>query len=210
MKLVIWFIAGMLFVGIASMPGCAHAQAMAFKSTRLQLFQINFSGEKEKSFSESGAGFGAEAYGDWGRSWGRLYTKVRGTQISGRQNFLDGSTTANCNFTYYQGQFESGLMIFPVPSRDTGIGLYLSAGGELGYNWLSLTSSSTLTNLKPSESTMSFGYTTAVGMEWTLSKSGGKRNTLTGEITYRVESAALAGQTNFDLSGLALHIGYGW
>lgn len=211
MKLAIWFIAGLLFVSIASLPGCAHAQqSMAFKSTRLQLFQLNYSGEKEKSFAEGSSAVGAEAYSDWGSSWGRLYTKARAAQSTGRQSFLDGSTSVSCNYTYYQGQFEPGILLFPVPSRDTGFALYLSAGGNIGYNWLSLTSTSTLTSLKPSESALSFGYAVGTGVEWTLSKVQGKRSVLTGEITYRVDSASLAGQTSFDLSGLAIHVGYGW
>lgn len=210
MKPATWIIAGILFVCMVVMPGCVHAQVVAFKSTRLQVFQINYAGEKEKSFSESGAGFGIEAYADWGRSWGRLYTKARGTQVTGRQSFLDGSASTNCDYTYYQGQFETGLMIFPVPARDTGIGIYLAGGGELGYNWLALASSSALSHLKPSESAMSFGYAAAAGVEWTLSKAVGKRKVLTGEITYRVENAALAGQNNFDLGGLGIHVGYGW
>lgn len=186
------------------------AQTTAFKSTRLQVFQLNYSGEKEKSFADSGSGMGFEAYADWGSSWGRLYTKARATQSTGRQSFLDGSTSTSCNYTYYQGQFEPGIMLFPIPTRDTGIGIYISAGADIGYNWLSLTSSSTLTELKPSESALSFGYSAGVGAEWTLSKGSGKRNVLIGEITYRVDSASLAGQSTFDLSGLAIHLGYGW
>lgn len=195
------------------MPGCAHAQqgaAAAFKSTRLQLFQLNYAGEKEKSFAEGGSSVGLEAYSDWGRSWGRFYTKARAAQSSSQQSFLDGTSSVNCTYTYYQGQFEPGIVIFPVPSRDTGFALYLSAGGSVGYNWLSLSSTSTLTTLKPSESAMSFGYAVGTGVEWTLTKAQGKRNVLTGEITYRSEKANLAGQTAFDLSGLAIHVGYGW
>jgi len=210
LKLAIWFIAGLIFVGVATLPGCAHAQVGAFKSTRLQVFQLYYSGEKEKSFAESGSALGVEAYSDWGRSWGRVYAKARASQSSGRQAFLDSTTAINCNYSYYQGQFEPGLIIFPVPSRDTGFALYISVGGDLGYNLLSLTSTSTLTSLKPSESALSFGYTMGMGVEWTLSKVAGKRNALTGEITYRSENTSLAGQSSFDLSGLAIHAGYGW
>jgi len=210
LKFAIWIIAGLIFVGVISLPGCVQAQTRAFTSTRLQIFQLNYAGIKEKSFAESGTALGVEAYSDWGRSWGRLYTKARASQASGHQAFLDGSTATNCNYTYYQGQFEPGIMIFPVPSRDTGFAIYISVGGDVGYNWLSLTSSSTLNSLKPSESALSFGYSAGMGVEWTLSKAVGKRKALTGEITYRTESASMAGQSSFDLSGLAIHVGYGW
>lgn len=210
---MIWIIAGLIFVSVASLPGCAHAEgnsgAASFKSTRLQVFQINYSGEKEKSFAEGGSGYGLEAYGDWGRPWGRIYTKARAEQASGRQAFLDGTTTSTLNYTYYQGQFETGLTLFPIPARDTGLALYISAGGDVSYNWLTL-DSTTLTSLKRSDSALGFGYAAGMGVEWTVSKGVGKRNVLTGEITYRVETASLAGQSSFDLSGLAIHLGYGW
>lgn len=210
MKLYVWLLGLFLFIGIAVIPGCASAQVTSFKSTKLQIFQINYVGDKEKSFSESGTGLGVEAYSDWGRPWGRIYTKVRGTESSGTQSFLDGSTATSCSYTFYQGQFEAGLAVLPIPTRDTGISLFISAGPTLGYNWLSLNSSSTLTSLKSADSSLSYGYAAGMGLEWTLSKTQGKRSVLTGEITYRSETASLAGQTSFNLGGLAIHLGYGW
>ncbi len=212
MKILIWIISGLVFVSVISLPGRAHAgssSGVSFQSTRLQVFQVNYSGEKEKSFAEGGFGFGIEAYGDWGRPWGRIYTKARAGQASGRQAFLDGTTASVLNYSFYQGQFETGLAFFPVPARDTGLALYISAGGDLSYNWLAL-DSSTLTSLKRSESALGIGYTAGTGVEWTVSKAAGKKRVLTGEITYRVETTSLAGQSRFDLSGLAIHLGYGW
>jgi len=185
-------------------------QAQAYKSTKVQLFQINYAGEKDKSLTESGTGYGLEVYSDFGRSWGRVYGKTRGTLASGRQSFLDGASQVNCNYTYYQGQFELGLVLLPIPARDTGMNVFVSGGGTLGYNWLSLTSSSTLSQLKPSDSASSFGYVTGVGVEWILGKGFGKKHMLTGEINYRSERANLAGQSEFSLTGLAIQFGYGW
>lgn len=199
-----------IFAGIFLMSSESLGQAQAYKSSKIQLFQVNYSGEKNKSFADGGIGFGLEIQSDFGRSWGRVYGKTRGTLASGRQSFLDGASQVNCNYTFYQGQFELGLVLMPIPGREKGMNVFVSGAGTLGYNWLSLTSSTTLSQLKPSDSASSLGYVTGVGVEWTLGKALGKKHMLTGEINYRSDRTNLAGQSEFNLTGLSIHFGYGW
>lgn len=178
-----------------------------FRTTKLSVFQVFYSGEVNKSLAQGSPGYGIEFFRDGGGSLFRGYVKGRFGAVSGKQNFLDGATTVMSPYSMYFSQGELGLLLYPVSRRESGTNVYFGAGGYFSYNQLNITTTSTTTNLKTHQTTLGGGGTAVVGVEMIF----GERHQMANfEMSYRQEASQLAGQAQFDLSSLTLSIGLGW
>lgn len=195
---------------MAGVPSALAARDGDFQTTKLNFFQTNYSGEKHTSLSAGSPGYGVEFFRDGGGSILRSYIKGRFGTSSGSMEFLDGSDELTSEYSFYFGQAELGLLVFPISRRESGTNIYLGAGGVVGYNLLSLPSTVETTTLGASHQSVSYGYSASVGVELIFAAAMKSHYMGTFEVTYRSEQAQLAGQNQFDLSGLTLSLGFGW
>ncbi len=180
-----------------------------FPRTRIHIHQNLYSGDKGKSFAESGAGFGG---GITVTRDGVYFVPFFGfgvSTLSNRQVFLDGSTQVTSSFTYYSAYTDIGLQLFPIARRKSGFNLYVKGGGTLGYSFLALNKSTTLASIPYSDQAFAFGYLAGVGTELILGSASPKKWSLYAEVLFREESASLL-ERRFDLSSLQLALGLGW
>jgi hypothetical protein len=180
--------------------------------TRLGLVYSNFSGDQYKSVGNNATAFGGEVSilkGAW--SMGDLIGKVRGLYISGKNDFLDGTTPiTDASFTIFAGEPCLGVQINLMPFYPPGFRAYLSGLGVMSYDILRFSNSATLTTLTKSQSAVGFGYELSTGVETTFKRDNGGQFLLYGEIQYRDVRTKLAGQSSFQLTGLQIAGGLGW
>lgn len=135
------------------------------------------------------------------------YIKGRLTSQSGSQKFLDGTTVTTASFTYLQTGFDGGGILFLIPRKNEGINIYLGFGGALSYNYLALDKTLTFSTITNNSQAFGFGYAALMGVELFPTKN---KWTVVAEFAYRIETASLVGQTQFNLGGLLASFGFGW
>lgn len=170
-------------------------------------FQILRAGEIEKSFSEAGAGLGGEVSLMTDGAIAAGFIKGRITSQSGSQKFLDGTTVTTASFTYLQTGFDGGGLLFLIPRKNEGINIYIGLGGALSYNYLALDKTVTFTTIANNSQAFGFGYAALMGVELFPTKN---KWTAVAEFAYRIETASLVGQSQFNLGGLLASFGFGW
>jgi hypothetical protein len=180
-----------------------------YPRTRLSAHQSLYSGEKGKSFAETSVGYGAgvSVFLD-GRHFIPFFGFNVGT-MTGRQAFLDNSTEVTSSFTYYSASTEMGLQIFPIERRTKGFNVYFVGIGIVGYNFVALSKSVTLTSIPYSDQSFSAGYAAGIGTEWIMNNASPNKWALNAEVIFKKESATLFKQT-FDLSSMVFSVGLGW
>lgn len=168
-----------------------------------------YSGEKGKSFAETSAGYGAgiSVFLD-GRHFIPFFGFKVGT-MTGRQVFLDNTTEVTTSFNFYSATTDIGLQIFPIERRTKGFNVYFTGIGIIGYNFVALSKSASLTSIPYSDQSFSAGYAAGIGSEWILSNASVSKWTLNAEVLFKKESATLFKQT-FDLSSMVFSVGLGW
>lgn len=180
-----------------------------YPRTRLGIHQSLYSGEKGKSFTETSVGYGAgvSVFLD-GRHFIPFFGFNIGT-MAGRQAFLDNSTEVTTSFNYYSAATEMGLQIFPIERRTKGLNVYFVGIGVVGYNFVALSKSATLTSIPYSDQSFSAGYAAGIGTEWIMNNASPNKWALNAEVIFKKESATLFKQT-FDLSSMVFSVGLGW
>ena len=175
--------------------------------TKLQFFQVNYSGKDLKTFSSDNPGMGFEVLTSTNNNVWNWIAKGRFTTISGNQNFSDGGTNVKSAFTFYQSSFEGGFTLYPLEKKRRAANIFFGAAGIMSLNYLRLDSKS-LTVLSPTYQSTSFGYEAMVGIEWYL--FGAERWCMTTEFAVRNETTALAKVSSFSLNAFTLGIGIAW
>lgn len=178
--------------------------------TRLGLQQVLFTGEKGKSFSESGSGLGTELVVMRDGEWFTPFLKARALAVSGKQEFRDGDGSVSSKFLFYQGQADLGIYLYPLKRRRQGFNVYLGGAGSLAYNHVSLEQSAELTKIPHTDHGFSSGYSGSIGGEWIFGARSANRWSLSVEIIHRQDRAVLLRQAGFDLGSTAVCLGLGW
>lgn len=191
---------------------CIRADASSFglfPKTRIGARQALYSGEKGKSFAEASLGYGGNVTVFLNGSRLIPYFGFSFNTISGRQTFLDNTTEVSSSFNFYSAATELGFQVYPIERRTKGLNVYFSGVGVVGYNFIALSKSTTLSSIPYSDQAFSAGYVAGVGAEWILSNTSLNRWTMNVEVLYREENATLLKKT-FDLSSLIFAVGFGW
>lgn len=194
----------LLFYSVSS------AQTASFPKTRLSGYQINFSGEDKKSFSETGSGVGVEVTTLRQGSWFTPYAKLRYVQVAGDQVFDDGGTDVESDFLYSQGSLDVGTYFYPLERNREGFNLYLGVAASFSYHYINLTDDDLFSTLSSKDQSFSVGYAMSVGAEWILSAQGQRKWSLFGEIGSRTESTRLVKKNQFSVNGFTLSVGIGF
>lgn len=174
---------------------------------KLSFYQVLRAGALEKSFAQAGAGMGGDISLQTDGDVFNGFLKLRATVQSGTQDFLDGATTTSSSFSFIQTGLDGGVSMYPIPRKNEGLNIYLGLGGGLSYNHLALDKTITFTSLANNSQAVGFGYMALIGTEWFPTKN---KWTLSAEFAYRVETANLAGQSQFSVGGLSAGFGFGW
>lgn len=174
---------------------------------KLGFYQILRAGALEKSFSQAGAGMGGDISLQTDGDVFNGFLKLRATLQSGTQDFLDGTTSTSSSFSFIQTGLDAGMSMYPIPRKNEGLNIFLGLGGGLSYNHLALDKTITFTSLANNSQAIGFGYMAFIGTEWFPTKN---KWTLSAEFAYRVETANLAGQSQFGVGGLSAGFGFGW
>lgn len=195
---------------LISRPAHAELGASNFPGSRLGLLQTLYSGEKGKSLSEAGVGYGIEMEKSTdGNGLYSFYLKVRGSYSSGTQTFLDGTASPTSKFTFYQGAGELGVYLFPVRRDKSGLNVYIGGGGTAGYNYISVDKGTALTTIPHTGQSIGTGYSATLGGEF-LFRGNTKVWSASAQLTYHHETSKLLNQNEFDLSGIILNFGIGF
>lgn len=200
-----------LFLGLFCFGWSAYAytQASSYPSTMLHLTQHNYSGERHKSFGASAQGYSAGVTLMTQYEYFVPFIGINVGSQSGRQAFLDRTTSITSNYTYQYGGGEAGLLFFPLGRKDKGLNLYMKGSGIAGYQTINLKTNATLTTLPTSDQNFSTGYKGHFGLELILSKRAKARWTIYAEIGFKNETTQLLKQ-NFNLDSLNYTMGLGW
>lgn len=203
------FILVNLFLGV---PATSNAQVAGQwpQKTRLSGVYAVFGGEKYKAITNESVGFGGEISilkGDW--RFGNVVGKIRGLYITGTEDFLDGTTEVNSKYTIFATEPALGIHLNIVPFISPGFRTYLSGLGVMSYNHLRFDKSTELSTINKSDTAVGFGYEIGAGIEWNIKREV-KTYLLFGEIQYRNVTADLAGQSQFQLTGMQMVGGFGW
>lgn len=175
--------------------------------SKIHVFQTYYSGKDKETFSNETPGQGVEMSVTTMDERFNWIAKARLSTVAGAQDFTDGSATRELDFTYYQGSFEGGFIIYPLAKKKRAVNLYFGFTGIFSLNHIRLDdSSTTLTVLQPAYQATSFGYSGIVGMEWYV----GDRWCISTEFVQRFETANLVKKSSFDLGGFSLAVGFGW
>lgn len=169
-----------------------------------------FSSDEHKGLSAGSTGFGAEVSilkGDW--KLGNLVGKARALYITGQEEFLDGTTERDLNFTMFNVEPAIGFQFNLMPFAPPGFRVYVSALGVGSYNQLNFSKSATLTELTKSDTALGGGYELGVGVEIYFKRMAGFW-VLFGETQYRSVTMSLVEQSQFQLNGLLFVGGVGW
>lgn len=174
-------------------------------TTKIQFFQILYSGDKNETFESKNSGLGAELILNSKNQNFNYFTKGRITTVTGSQDFLDAGTPTASTFTFYQTSFEVGATVYPIPRKAGRMNLYLGTSALISYNYLQL-GSKTLTELNSTFQSLSLGYCGLMGVEIPFYKNV----SLTAEFSQRYEVADLVEQSGFSMNGFSISAGFGW
>lgn len=172
---------------------------------KVHVFQTYYSGKDKQTFSNENPGQGFEVSVSTFNERFNWVAKSRLSTVAGSQKFLDGGTARTLDFTYYQGSFEGGFLLYPLMKKKRSVNLYFGFTGIFSLNHLQFDSTS-LTTLQPAYQSTSFGYSGLVGIEWFVADSW----CISTEFVQRFETANLAKKSSFDLGGFSLALGFGW
>lgn len=178
--------------------------------TKIQARQINYAGDKNLSFAETGSG---TMLGLTLMSRGKnlmYYGSIDVGGQTGRQTFLDAGTEITSNYAYRSTSLELGLNLFPIARTEYSVNPYFGLAALGTYNNIEVKSTATFITLPKSDHSFTAGGKASLGFEW-IPKNYPRRPkwTIYAEVGYRKESGTLLGQ-NFSLDGTCYTLGFGW
>ena len=203
----------LLIILSLSFPLTVEAQegVNAFQATKIGLITQQYVGSRDKSFSEGGAGYGAELSVDKGNTFFRYFFKTRIMTSEGKQNFLNSGTEFLSPYKFIQFAPEVGISFYPTSRRNKGLNVYLWGIGTVSYNNLEISNLPSPTLLNSKDQSIGYGYGSGVGFEfilWTAKNSS--YYMAYGEVGFRDERTNLANVNQFQVSGLTVSLGFGF
>lgn len=170
-----------------------------------------FGGDKYKAITNQSTAVGAEVgivKGAW--RFGNLIGKIRGLYISGKEDFMDGTTAySDVSYVLYATEPSIGIHLNIMPYYAPGIRAYLLGLGIMSYDHIRLDKDIEFTEINNSDTHIGTGYELGAGLEWNFKHEKGLWS-LWGEIQYRQVTTKLVGQDKFQLTGLQMVGGFSW
>lgn len=187
----------------------SFADYESYPKTRFDLRHHLYTGLRGSSFEEQGSSFGLGVTKMMNRSFlvPTFSFAVIGT--SGRQTFNDNGSDVEAGFNYYAANADFSIQLYLLGRRTTGINVYLTGGGLVGYNYIALSKDITTTYIPYTDQSISTGYLTGAGAEFILGTNSPNKWTIFSQITLKNESAILLKQ-KFDLNSIIFSAGIGW
>jgi len=179
--------------------------------TRIGFVYGVFGGERFKAITNKSTAVGAEVGIMKGASrFGNLVGKIRGLHISGKEDFLDGTTEySDVSYTLFATEPAIGLHLNLMPYYPPGVRAYLLALGIMSYEHIRLDKAIDFQEINNSDTAIGFGYELGAGLEWNFKREKGLWS-MWGEIQYRQVTVKLIGQDKFQLTGLQMVGGISW
>jgi hypothetical protein len=182
----------------------SYQRSDLYPNTIVRIQQHNYTGSKNKSFSDSLQGYSGGISLLTQKEFFVPYVGINFGGQSARQTFLDGTKEITSNYNYQYGSGEAGLYFFPIGRQTKGLNLYINAAGLAGYHSIALKNSLTLSSISKTDQNFSAGYKGNVGFEWILkNKNNRLKWTIYAEVGFKKESLKLLKQ-NFLLDSLKL------
>lgn len=178
----------------------------------------SYTGEKNKSFSNGGAGVGGEVGVDGGLNLIRYYAKLKVYSSAGSQNLLDNAVETKTNFSLIQIAPEIGVALYPIGRKDNGMNLYFMGGGVFSMNLLELKPVSVVatgapvtsfTKLQNKQQGFGYGFAGGIGVEIAFGGSKAAKKMIYGEVGVKQITAQLAERTDFQINSLFFTLGFG-
>lgn len=200
----------------------SQARLKNVKSPKMGFIYETYSGDKDKSIANGGAGYGVELAIDTGGDYFRYFLKTKMIYSTGQDNFLDNATEVLSTYKLTQVVPELGLNIYPVPRKTAGLNLYVGLSGVVSYNLLDLspiskvvsgatTSVTSYTKLRSRDQGYGYGGGVSAGFEVLMGrKAKSWISAVYGEVGFRQQNAMLANQTDFQLSSFQFVLGVGF
>ena len=201
----------------------AQSKLRNAKFSKIGFVYQAYSGNKNISFAEGGAGYGIEMAIDSGGDIFRYFTKAKVIYSEGTQNFLDNSTEVRSAYKFTQVAPELGFTVYPVAKKKSGLNLYVWAVGILSYQFFDLTPISKVTNggvttsvttyaqLKNRDQGYGYGAGGGIGFDMFFSeKSRPVIKSMYGEIGFREQAAQIANRNDFQINSINFMVGFGF
>jgi hypothetical protein len=200
----------------------AQARLKNVKLPKVGFIYETYSGDKDKSIANGGAGYGIELAIDTGGDYLRYFLKTKMIYSTGQDTFLDNATEVLSTYKLTQVVPELGISIYPVPRKTAGMNLYVSLSGVASYNLLDLTpiskvvsgttsSVTSFTKLRSRDQGYGYGGGVSAGFEVLLGrKAKAWISALYGEVGFRQQYALLANQSDFQLNSFQFVLGAGF
>ncbi len=203
---------------IVTVISSSHAVAQSATSaqawpsrTRLGFVYGVFGGDKYKAITNKSTALGGEVSilkGTW--RFANLVGKIRGLYISGKEDFMDGSTAhTDVSYTLFATEPCIGIHLNIMPYYPPGIRAYLLGLGIMSYDHIRLDKDITFTTINNSDTHIGYGFELGAGLEWNIKREKSMWS-MWGEIQYRDVTTNLLGQEKFKLTGLQMVGGIGW
>ena len=189
----------------------AMKQKGEFQSTKIGATQQNYTGNNNASFANGSPAYGAELSVDTGGNHLRYFFKARINHSIGSQTFTKGNTSFFSKYDYTAIEPELGAALYPVARDEKGLNIYLWGVASISYNYLSLNSVPAAAGIESKGQEFGTGYGAGIGFEYILAAlRSGKRIMVYSEVGFRDASAALAGLSVFEVSGMTVSLGIGF
>ena len=206
MKTLLFFV----ILGSASLS-FALSRKGEFQSTKIGATQQNYTGNNAASFSNGSPAYGAELSIDTGGNHLRYFFKARINHSNGSQNFTKGSTTFFSKYDFTSIEPELGIALYPVARDEKGLNIYIWGVANISYNYLSLNSVPATVSMESKGQEFGSGYGAGIGFEYVVAAMrSGKKIMIYSEVGFRDSSAALAGLSVFEVSGMTVALGVGF
>lgn len=189
------------------------AHALSFPRTGIFARYTGFlGGEKGKSFSESGSGFGAGLNFIFDTPRYAPFVGFYYGVVDSKQTFIDDGSPVTSSFFLQSMTIEPGINYYLKDRGGAGFAFFVSGAGIFGRQTINLSKTLTFQRLPQSDSSYSMGGRIGGGLDLSLqnnSFSSRRRWTLTGELSYKKESMFIMRQ-NFTLDGFVASFGLSW
>lgn len=173
---------------------------------------LTFSGERLKSLTGPGNGYGGEFSAVRGNSMVSLVSRVRFQIANGSATLTDSGIgdDREVSFRLTSGEGLLGVRLNLLPHENFRVQPYFGASGKLSLNHLALSGLEAASSLSRSSTAMLFGYEIFTGVEFVLSRGDSGIRTLLIELQARSVSGAIGGASSLSLGGLGISVGTGW